>query len=254
MTVCGPRALRPVPADLMPRPASLAAEGFRLAPQFEEKMVLKRVYSFKGRGPLPVRKNSIQSNPNFKSSVSEFKLKDAVDINRCLMNYRDLLTRVDRLLDSIQRQYSGHIVCHKGCDCGCRNLSVFPIEALSLVNAVQDLSEETGAKIRQRAAAAWFWDCPLLEDRTCSMYTFRPLICRTHGFPLRTQYKGQPSIGYCRYNFKDMSSVPADAIIDLDNINHTLRAINASVVGELAHTLYLPERLSIAEAILIEAY
>ena len=182
-----------------------------------------------------------------------FKLKGAVDINRCLMNYRDLLTRVDRLLEGIQRQYSGHIVCHKGCDCGCRNLSVFPIEALSLVNAVQNLSKETGAKIRQRAAAASFWNCPLLEDRICSMYTFRPIICRTHGFPLLTHYRGRPSIGYCRYNFKDMSSVPDDAIIDLNNINRTLRAINASVVGELAHVLYLPERLSIAEAILIEA-
>jgi Fe-S-cluster containining protein len=182
------------------------------------------------------------------------KLKGTVDINKSLMNYRDLLTRVDRVLDSIRRRYSGHIVCHRGCDCGCRNLSVFPIEALSLVNAVQDLSEEAGAKIRQRATVASFWDCPLLEDRACSMYTFRPVICRTHGFPLLTHYKGRPSIGYCRNNFKDMSSIPGDASIDLDNLNRKLRAMNASVVSELAHLLQLPERLSIAEAILTEAY
>jgi Fe-S-cluster containining protein len=183
-----------------------------------------------------------------------FKLKGTVDINKSLMNYRNLLTRVDRRLESIQRRYPGHIACHRGCDCGCRNLSVFPIEALSLVKAIQDLSEERGAKIRQRAAAASFWDCPLLEDQACSMYAFRPVICRTHGFPLLTYYKGQPSIGYCRNNFKDMSSIPDDACIDLDNINRTLRAVNASVVGELAHVQHLPERLSIAEAILTEAF
>jgi len=170
------------------------------------------------------------------------------------MNYRDLLTRVDRLLDRIQRRYSGHIVCHKGCACGCRNLSVFPVEALSLVNAIRNLSEETGAKIRRRAAATSFWDCPLLEDRACSMYAFRPVICRTHGFPLLTHYKGRPSIGYCRKNFKDMSPIPEDASIDLDNINRTLRAMNASVVDELAHVLNLPGRLSIARAILTEAH
>jgi Fe-S-cluster containining protein len=182
-----------------------------------------------------------------------FKSKSVIDINKCFMNYRDLLTRVDRLLYSIQRQYSGHIVCHKGCDCGCRNLSIFPIEALSLANAMQqDLSEETGAKIRQRAAAVSFWDCPLMENRACCMYALRPIICRTHGFPLLTQYRGRPSIGYCRYNFKDMSFIPDDAIIDLDSINHTLSAINASVVGELAHVLQLPDRLSIAEAIQLE--
>ena len=203
---------------------------------------------------MPVRKNLTLSTPNFKSPASVFKLKGTVDINKCLTNYHDLLTRVDRLLDGIQRRYPGHIVCHRGCGCGCRNLSVFPVEALSLVNAIRDLSAETDAKIRQRAAAASFWDCPLLEDRACSMYAFRPVICRTHGFPLLTHYKGQPSIGYCPKNFKDMSSIPEDARIDLDNINRTLRAMNASVVGELAHVLHLPGRLSIAGAILTEAY
>jgi Fe-S-cluster containining protein len=183
-----------------------------------------------------------------------FKLQGTVDIHKSLINYRNLLTRVDRRLESIQRRYSGHIVCHRGCDCGCRNLSVFPIEALSLVKAIQDLPGETGAKIRQRAAAASFWDCPLLKDRACSMYAFRPVICRTHGFPLLTHYKGQPSIGYCRKNFKDLFSIPEDARIDLDNINRTLRAMNASVVDELAHVLNLPGRLSIAEAILTEAH
>ena len=183
-----------------------------------------------------------------------FKLNGAVDINKHLMNYRDLLARVDQLLDCVQRQYSSQILCHKGCDCGCRNLSVFPIEALFLVNAIQDLPEESGAKIRQRAALASFWDCPLQENRACSLYTFRPIICRTHGFPLLTHYKGQPSIGYCRNNFKDMSVIPDDAIIDLDNINRALRAINSSIVGELAHVMQLPERLSIAEAVLMAAY
>ena len=182
-----------------------------------------------------------------------FKLNGTVDINKCLTNYHDLLTRVDRLLDRIQSRYSDHIECHKGCGCGCRNLSVFPVEALSLVYAIRDLSEETGTRIRQRAAVASFWACPLLEDRACSMYTFRPVICRTHGFPLRTHYKGRPSIGYCRNNFKDMSSIPDDAIIDLDNINRALRTMNASVVGELARVLQLPGRVSIAEAVLIEA-
>jgi len=122
-----------------------------------------------------------------------------------------------------------------------------------LFNAIQELPEASGAKIRQRAAAASFWDCPLLEDRACSMYTIRPIICRTHGFPLLTHYKARPAIGYCRYNFKDMSVIPDDAIIDLDSINRALRAINTSFVDDLARVPQLPERLSIAEAILAEA-
>jgi Fe-S-cluster containining protein len=182
-------------------------------------------------------------------TLSRFKLEIAADINACLLNYRHLVVRVDQLLGRIQRKYGRHIKCRKGCRCGCRNISIFPVEALSLADALQELPEAVIAKFQRRAASASFWDCPLIEDRACSMYAFRPLICRTHGFALQTIYKGHSSIGYCRYNFKEMISIPEDAIIKLDSINDTLRGINATAVDKLAHMLKLPDRLSIAEAV-----
>ena len=175
-------------------------------------------------------------------------------LHKCLIPYRDLLTTVDRLLYRIRRRYSAQITCRKGCDCGCRNLSIFPIEALSLANALQDLPAGTAVRIRKRAANASFWDCPLLEDQACNLYTFRPVICRTHGFPLQTIYNQQVSIGHCRHNFKDMSSIPDDAVIDLDHINGALRAINSSAVSEMAYALQLPDRLSIADALLLAVF
>jgi Fe-S-cluster containining protein len=176
-------------------------------------------------------------------------LKSALDLSPYLSDYHRLLTGVDQLLGRIRRKYGGHIVCHRGCACGCRNLSVFPIEALSLVDALWKLPEATGAKFQRRAASASFWECALLEDGACQMYAFRPILCRTHGFPLQTIYNGRPSIGYCRKNFKEMSLIPEDAIVDLDSINRMLRRINAAAVDRLSQTLMLPERLSIAEAI-----
>jgi Fe-S-cluster containining protein len=173
-------------------------------------------------------------------------------LDKCLTPYRDLLDSVDQLLYRIERRYSAQIACHKGCNCGCRNLSVFPIEALSLADALQNLPAGPAARIRKRAATASFWECPLLEDRACSLYPLRPVICRTHGFPLQTIYNERLSIGYCRHNFKSMSPIPDDAVIDLDPINAALRTINASAVIEIAHVLKLPDRLSIAEALLLE--
>ncbi len=172
-------------------------------------------------------------------------------LHKCLIPYGDLLAAVDRTIDRIRRRYSVHIACRKGCACGCRNLTIFPVEALSLIRALQDLPAAAAARIRKRAAAARVWDCPLHEDRACSLYPFRPLICRTHGFPLQTIYNQRLSIGYCRHNFKNMPSIPADAVVDLDQINGALRAINASAVNEVASVLQLPERLSIAEAVLL---
>ncbi|MEJ2222307.1 MAG: hypothetical protein P8X80_16055 [Desulfobacterales bacterium] len=175
-------------------------------------------------------------------------------LHKCLIPYHDLLTTIDQLLDCLRRRYSDQIACRKGCNCGCRNLSIFPIEALSLAHAMQGLPAGTADAIRKRAANASFWECPLLEDRACRLYAFRPVICRTHGFPLLTIYKQQLSIGYCRHNFKNMSSIPDDAVIDLDRINAALRTINASAVSEVAHDLQLQDRLSIAEALLLAVF
>ena len=179
----------------------------------------------------------------------QIQLKSDVDINACLLKYRRLVVNVDRQLGRIQRKYGHFIACHKGCGCGCRNLSIFPIEAMALAGVLQTLPQAIIDKFQRRAASISFWDCPLLEDRICSLYAFRPLICRTHGFPLRMIYKGQPSIGYCRHNFKEMAAIPDDAVVDLSPINDMLRSINAAAVNELAPKMKMADRLSITEAV-----
>ena len=175
------------------------------------------------------------------------KTKTDIEINNCLKPYRELLARVDRLLEDVRCRYPADIACQKGCDCGCRNLSISPVEALSVFMAIQALPAKTAAAMRQRAGAHSIWECPLLKDRACGLYPFRPMICRTHGFPLQTIYKGRPYIGYCRRNFKNWPAIPRDAITDLDRINSSLRAINAAVVVQLA--LQTTARLSIAAAL-----
>lgn len=173
-----------------------------------------------------------------------------IQIDQALQPYREWVARVDRLLDSVRSRYPNDIYCHKGCDCGCRNLSVFPVEALSVFMGVQELSANTAATIRRRAKANAIWNCPLLEERACGLYLYRPIICRTHGFPLQTVFNGRPSIGYCRHNFKNSATIPQDAIIDLDRINSSLRAINTAFIRQM--TMQLPARLSIATAVLLD--
>ena len=181
----------------------------------------------------------------------KFKTKTAAEINSCLNSYRDLLARVDRRLDDVRSRYPSEIACRKGCDCGCRNLSIFPIEALSVAMAIRDLPAGAADDIRQRACGHSQWDCPLHEKGACRLYPFRPIICRTHGFPLQTLFNGRPSIGFCRHNFKNRrSAVPHDAIIDLDGINSSLRAVNAALTG--LHAFQVPDRLSISAAVLLE--
>ena len=202
------------------------------------------------------RKNRLSSSLNLFTRLHllmsmMFNLKRTGGADGCLTDYDRLVARVDGMVHRIRHKYDAHIACHKGCACGCRNLSLMPIEALALSGAVQDLSEGLKVKILKHASNASFWDCPLLEEGACSLYAFRPIICRTHGYPLLTYYQGKPSIGYCRHNFKNIPSIPADAVIDLEKINSALRVINASAGAEAFHRPQLPDRLSISEAILL---
>jgi Fe-S-cluster containining protein len=179
-----------------------------------------------------------------------FKTTKLADVISCLDSYRRLVARVDRTLDRVRSRYPDDIACTKGCDCGCRNISIFPLEAIAVVMAVWRLPAETAAAVRRRAATHSMWDCPLHAAKTCQIYPFRPMICRTHGFPLSTVFNGRPSIGCCRRNFKNGPPIPHDAVIDLDRINSSLRAINAAITGRLS--LQVPARLPISAAVLIE--
>lgn len=195
--------------------------------------------------PKPNSNQSLTARCRFAAHKNQIDMDTR--IQNCLRPYRDLLARVDRLLDDVRCKYPADIACRKGCDCGCRNLSIFPIEALSIFMAMQELPAEAAAAIRQRAAAHSIWNCPLLEDRACGLYPFRPMICRTHGFALQTIYNGRRSIGCCRRNFKNRPDIPQDAVLDLDWINNSLRAVNAALVQHL--TRQMPARLSIAAAV-----
>jgi Fe-S-cluster containining protein len=171
-----------------------------------------------------------------------------------LANYRTLVERVDALGQRIETEFRAQIACRRGCDACCRHLSLFWVEGVALALALDELSEPVAAEIRERARrAAADGPCPLLDAGACLLYAARPIICRTHGLPLLAGGGEARRIDYCPENFRDIDTLPAGAVIDLDRLNTTLAAINALFVSE-AFCGRLPdrERLTIAEALLLE--
>lgn len=174
---------------------------------------------------------------------------------KALRNYRRLIDQVDTVCRRIQEGYAGQIACEKGCAGNCCriHLSVFPIEAISLAIALKKLSREMVRHIRRKAGQAnSFGPCPLLEERACLMYDSRLMICRTHGLPMRIEYRGHRSIGFCRKNFRKLDPIPDDAVIDLDCLNNNLRAVNRLFVNECSARTGLSSRFSIGEALLLD--
>jgi hypothetical protein len=172
-----------------------------------------------------------------------------------IKKYLRLIARVDKACRVIQETYADQIACSKGCRGNCCriHLSIFAIEAVALGRALNRLPRDLMRHIRQKAGKTTsFGPCPLLEDGACLMYDARLVICRTHGLPMRTEYRGRQSIGFCPKNFQNLSPLPDDAVLDLDIINAELAALNRAFVNTHRGPLELSERYTVAEALLLE--
>lgn len=155
------------------------------------------------------------------------------DKTNSMRNYQELVKRVDFLCDTIGARLEGHIVCRKGCDACCLHLSLFPVEAAVVAEAVRQLPLSQRLKLRERAKNAHNdGPCPLLEDHVCLIYQARPMICRTHGLPILSRIDGDLQVDFCPENCRDLTALSGDMVIDLDRLNTALTAINGLYLRE----------------------
>jgi Fe-S-cluster containining protein len=173
---------------------------------------------------------------------------------QALQDYQKLIAEVDRRCRLVVDRHRDQIACTKGCAGNCCriHLSVYPVEAASLALALQKLAPAKRRRIQHRARHTnSFGPCPLLEDGACLMYDVRAVICRTHGLPVRSEYRGHRTVGFCIKNFKHPAPLPDEDIIDLASLNRSLAEANRKFTGQIA----LPprKRFTIAEALLLEA-
>ena len=174
--------------------------------------------------------------------------------------YQRLVARVDAFGQTICQQYPTQITCHAGCDgCCYQQFTVFPVEAHHLAQAVTALSPETRQHLLARLQQADPWrlvdtpaPCVLLEHGRCSLYDYRPLICRIHGFPVSStmiERRDGMQRDCCPLNFTDapLQDIVPQAVYNLDLVNQTLAAINHLFVQESG---LADQRISIRQAVL----
>ena len=195
---------------------------------------------------------NVTGRARFKTSMKQSMSESPMKSMDLLHNYQDLLARIDVICREVEAEFGAHLACRAGCDGCCRHITLFPVEAAALAAALNDLPQEEADRIRARACnASPEGSCPLLENGLCLLYAARPIICRTHGLPLLTIQGGERTVDFCPLNFRDISSLPGKAVIDLDRLNMTLAAINALFVAKF-FTGAPPEkeRVTIAEALI----
>lgn len=131
------------------------------------------------------------------------------------------------------------VTCHAGCaDCCRRRFSVTAIEAEAIVEALAALPAERRAELAERAKSGDPGVCPALDpDGRCAVYAARPLICRSHGLPIRfapEHPRALPVIDACPRNFagRDLASLPPDAVLDQATVSTILGALDAARAAE----------------------
>lgn len=134
-----------------------------------------------------------------------------------------LRRRVDEHFVQAQRRSPRAFQCRRGCDGCChRRFGVFAIEAARVRAALRSLARRDPAvrrRVREQADASAHADrCPMLVDGACAVYDERPLICRSHGLPVK---HGPGAIDWCPLNFTD-TSPPAASVLDLEAVNRPL--------------------------------
>jgi Fe-S-cluster containining protein len=96
------------------------------------------------------------------------------------------------------------MMCSRGCWRCCELDSVCALEAAVIFSAMPAGSMFSAEDDHH---------CPFLTDGICGIYSDRPLICRTHGLPLRSASEENPRIHHCESNFTGIA-IPDSLVLD----------------------------------------
>lgn len=146
-------------------------------------------------------------------------------------NYNALLGIVDAHAARVSEAHEEHLSCKLGCTACCRqDLAVSRVEADFLLHWLV----QAGVPVQEPEPTALdqhdlFEDlahgdaCVFLsEGGGCGVYEARPLICRTHGLPIRLE---DDEVDHCPMNFRG-AEVPKGDTIALEPLNQRLGLID----------------------------
>lgn len=141
-----------------------------------------------------------------------------------LEKYRDFLEKLDIKLKSYFEAHKIHIKCTCGCSSCCEK-GDYPISNLELEYLMQGfigLDNDTKKQVQENLKHFEKGGiCPFLVDKNCSVYNFRPIICRVHGIAYLCKDK-TVKIPYCVNEGKNYSTVYKDGEININPVLENL--------------------------------
>ena len=138
----------------------------------------------------------------------------------------ELTQKVDAFFARVAARHGTDMQCQTGCsDCCHVRLSITTVEAA----AIRDLVAGWSSEVRRSLAPTGPTHlCAALDPAgRCKIYEARPLVCRSHGVPIRLRRGALPVVQACHRNFTHTTADP-DCILDQTTLSAMLYAVDAA--------------------------
>ena len=143
------------------------------------------------------------------------------------MNYTDFLVDLDKRLKGYFELHKEHICCSLGCSSCCEN-GDYPMSAAELeflMHGFSTLSDEEKIKVQTNIKnIVKGGACPFLIEKKCSVYKYRPIICRVHGLAYIC-HDEIVKVPYCAKEGKNYTNVYKDGEIEINPIKKNLDTV-----------------------------
>jgi uncharacterized protein len=145
--------------------------------------------------------------------------------------YPELAAKVDAFFARVQTRHGDDMLCGSGCHHCCHvRLSITKVEADAIRAEIGGWTRERKRALTANVAAAAPDHCAALDrDGRCLVYPARPIVCRSHGAPIRMRdARSLPVVQACSNNFtvSGPDAAEPDCILDQTTLSAMVLAVD----------------------------
>ena len=147
-----------------------------------------------------------------------------------MSRYPDLAAKVDAFFARVQARHGSDMKCNSGCHHCCYvRLSITRVEADAIRAEVAGWTADRKQALTANIVTAPADHCAALANGRCLIYAARPIVCRSHGAPIRMRdARSLPVVQACSNNFTahGPSAADPDCILDQTTLSTMVLAID----------------------------
>ena len=149
-----------------------------------------------------------------------------------MSRYAELTAKVDAFFTRVSARHGEDMQCGTGCsDCCHVRLTITGVEARALRDEIASWPQHRRDELHANAAASRDRCAALDPGGRCLVYAARPIVCRSHGAPIRMRKGSLPVIESCFRNFTHTEPAP-DCVIDQETLSALVLAVDRDDGGD----------------------